>query len=238
MTSPSNILIYNGENLADFGGYIFGEGAWKRPSPDIDFVSVPGRNGDVPFFNGSYSNVSLTYNVIVMNHLDEIYGHYMSFLYNNIGYARLEDGDHPNVFRMAVFDSSTTSIVKNGNDSGRFEIEFSAKPQQWLKIGEIVQTLSQSGRIFNPTPFASKPFVRVYGTGALGIGDQIVTITQADQYTDIDFESEEAYKGSVNCNANIELSGYNFPSIPSGAVNISLGNGITRVEITPRWWTI
>ena len=137
-----------------------------------------------------------------------------------------------------MFDSSTTTIVKNGNDSGRFEIEFSAKPQQWLKIGEIVQTLSQSGRIFNPTPFASKPFIRVYGTGALGIGDQIVNIAQADQYTDIDFELEEAYKGSVNCNANVELSGSDFPSIPSGAVNISLGSGITKVEITPRWWTI
>jgi phage-related protein len=64
-----------------------------------------------------------------------------------------------------------------------------------------------------------------------------VTISSADEYTDIDCEIMDAFKGSVNCNSNIQTTDNKFPVLRSGDNNITK-TGITRLEITPRWWTV
>jgi phage-related protein len=47
----------------------------------------------------------------------------------------------------------------------------------------------------------------------------------------------DAYKGATNCNGNIQTTDNKFPVLVSEQNNITL-NGITRLEITPRWWTV
>ena len=98
-------------------------------------------------------------------------------------------------------------------------------------------TFTSNGSIENPTEFESKPLLRVYGTGTLGIGSQSITISQADVYTDIDCEMMDCFKGTANKNANVSFSDYNFPTLMPGTNGISL-TGITKVEITPRWWIL
>ena len=48
----------------------------------------------------------------------------------------------------------------------------------------------------------------------------------------------DAYKGTISKNGNVELSDYNFPVLVPGTNTITLGTGITKVEITPRWWQL
>ena len=64
-----------------------------------------------------------------------------------------------------------------------------------------------------------------------------MTITSADQYTDIDCEIMDAYKGATNCNGNIRTTDNKFPVLRAGQNNITK-SGISRLEITPRWWTV
>jgi phage-related protein len=82
--------------------------------------------------------------------------------------------------------------------------------------------------------------MRVYGTGELGVGDGTISILQASGYIDIDFEEQEAYKDdySVNCNENIYVAGHDFPVLHPGPNTITLGQGITRVDLKSRWWKI
>ena len=81
--------------------------------------------------------------------------------------------------------------------------------------------------------------IRVYGNGVLGVGAVSVTISSnADNYMDIDCESGIACRGPENMNRFVALSGYDFPQLPPGETGLSLGTGITRIEITPRWWTV
>ena len=85
--------------------------------------------------------------------------------------------------------------------------------------------------------FDAKPLIRVYGVGELGIGSETITITKgATEYIDIDCDIQDCYEGLENRNGLVSLT--DFPTLPSGNTGITLGTGITKVEITPRWWTL
>ena len=97
--------------------------------------------------------------------------------------------------------------------------------------------LTASGTISNPTLFEAKPLIRVYGTGKLEVGSETITISKgATEYIDIDCDIQDCYEGSENRNGLVTLT--DFPTLASGDTGIKLGSGITKVEITPRWWTV
>ena len=52
-------------------------------------------------------------------------------------------------------------------------------------------------------------------------------------------EDEQAYKDTLatDCNANIVLTNGKFPSLKNGANQITI-SGLTKLEITPRWWIV
>lgn len=96
---------------------------------------------------------------------------------------------------------------------------------------------------YNPTPFESKPLIKVTGTGTLGIGEYILTITgTASQTLYIDCETMEIYtiEGTVPTGASslVSINKNDFPVLEPGTNYISVGSGITDVTITPRWWRI
>lgn len=96
---------------------------------------------------------------------------------------------------------------------------------------------------YNPTPFESKPLIKVTGTGTLGIGEYILTITgTASQTLYIDCETMEIYtlEGTVPTGASslVSINKNDFPVLEPGTNNISVGSGIKAVTITPRWWRI
>ena len=90
----------------------------------------------------------------------------------------------------------------------------------------------------NHTLFEAKPLLRVYGTGQFGVGGSTITITSTYGYTDIDCDLMDAYRDGSNCNGNIRLDSGSFPVLKPGVNGVSLGSGITRIDITPRWWIL
>lgn len=235
-----HILTFDGKNMADFGVHISGEDTWKKPAADYEQVSIPGKNGDLLFSNNRYKNVEIKYPCGIIKDFDRDFSAMADFLLSHTGYRRLEDSYHPDCFRMAYFSGELDPDMTRRNREGQFDLVFTAKPQRFLKKGEQVNTLTSNGSLYNPTPFDAKPLIRVYGTGQLGVGSVTVTIRQAAVYTDLDCELEDAYKdnASNNCNGNIGLSGGSFPVLKPGNTGISLGTGITKVEVTPRWWRL
>lgn len=233
-------LVYNGHSFRDFGAVVSGEDSWRKPKPSMSHQSVPGRSGDLLIDNGRYENVELKYRVGIPRNFDENFDGLMGILLSEPGYHRLEDSYHPEVYRLAVMENEVKPVLSQGNVSGEFEIIFSAKPQSFLKSGEQKQVFTEDGEIENPTRYEAKPIVRVYGTGVLSIGHETMTITEADEYTDIDCGIEEAYKDSAvnNCNSKIKRTSGAFFVLSPGTNGVSLGQGITKVEITPGWWTI
>ena len=233
-----NYFTLDGVDSRSFGVYISGQGTFSAPGREYNMIPVPGRNGDLVGYERRFENLELTYEAFIYHNFKQNVADFRNFLLSLFGYQDLVDSYHPNEIRKVLFEGPFDPDVTARNDAGRFDLKFNCKPQRFLASGNQVTTLTADGSITNPTRFASQPLLRVYGTGVLGIGSQSITITQADEYTDIDCEMMDAYKGTLSKNRYIQLTDFNFPVFEPGLNNISLGSGITRVEITPRWWQI
>lgn len=228
-------LTFNGENSAEYGVYISGEATYNTPDRIVETVQVAGRNGELIVDDVNYSNIEVKYPCFIREDLKDRLDNFIGMLGSMRGYQRLEDSYHPEYYRLGHYEKGLSVKTTPLNRGGSFDLEFNCMPQKFLKEGEKKITLTANGVIKNPTKFSSKPLLRVYGTGTLTIQGQIITISSADGYTDIDCELMEAYKGSVNCNANVSLPDNIF--LFGGNNTISL-SGVTQVDITPRWWTL
>lgn len=233
-----NYFVFDGADSRDFGVYISGQGTFNSPARVYTSQPIPGRNGEIVVSSNRLENVELTYPAYVYTDFRRNLRKLRSFLLSRVGYCRLEDTYQPGEYRMALYRDVLEVNATARNDAGRFDVTFYCKPQRFLLSGAETQVFTAAGSIYNPTMFDSRPLIRVYGTGEVGLGNGTITITAADGYTDLDCDVMEAYKGTVNKNQYVQLSSLDFPVLPPGETGIALGAGITRVEIIPRWWEV
>lgn len=235
-------LRFDGKSSLDYDVRISGSGTYAAPARDVQSVSVPGRNGDLHIDNGRFSNVKIKYPAYITKNFRENFDAFKAFMLSRIGYKKLEDSYHPEYYRMACYSQAVEPKMSTLNRAGSFDLVFDCDPRRFLKSGTRAKVYSGAGIVFNlknPTEFQAKPLIRAYGTGTIDINGRTITITQANEYTDINSESENAYKGSTNCNANITFgnSWHLFPVLVPG-LNVISFTGLTSIEVTPNWWTI
>ena len=243
-----NSLTFDGVNSLDSGIYITGEAVYNAPQRQVNMVTVPGRNGTLAIDQGRFENIEVTYPAgCFADNQSDFADKVMDFrneLASRFGYKRLVDTYHPDEFRLGAYSAGLEVGAVGFHNAGEFAIAFDCKPQRFLTSGETVTTLTASGSITNPTLFASSPLLVVTGAGTLTIGDQTLTIASgsANQVIYIDCDSQEAWEivggGKLSRNDYIQNAGEAFPVLNPGANGIVLGTGITRVEVTPRWWRI
>ena len=233
-----NYFTLNGVDSKTYGVYISGQGTFSAPRREYNLVQIPGRNGDLVGNERRFENLELTYHAFIYTNFKQNIRDFRNFLLSLVGYQTLVDTYHTDEFRKVVYEGAFEPEVLPKNDAGEFDIVFNCKPQRYLNSGTVVSTLTADGSITNPTRFNSQPLLRVYGTGDLGINGDTISIAVADTYTDIDCEMMDCYKGTDNKNQYVSFSSYNFPVLVPGSNNIDLGTGITKVEITPRWWQL
>jgi phage-related protein len=231
-----NTITFGGFDSADYNVYVGGSGAFKRPARDVKIISVPGRNGDIVRDNGRFQNVEITYTALLPQTFPEDYDEYIAAISSLRGYQRLEDTEDADHYRKALYVKEAAPKATRTHKGGKWKIAFNCMPQRWLKSGETKTTLTASGSITNPTLYEAKPLIRVYGYGTLGVGSVTMTIAQSGlTYIDIDCESMNAMSGGTNANQYVSQT---FPVLKPGANAIAMSGSITKIEITPRWWTI
>lgn len=235
-----NFLTFDGVDCRDFGVYISGQGTFSAPARAYELQEIPGRNGALIGYDAHLQNTELTYQAFVYSNFRESIRGFRNFLLSRVGYKRLIDTYHPDEYRMACYVGPFEPDVLSDNKAGSFELMFTCKPQRYLLSGENVITMTATGAIFNPTLFDAQPLIRVYGNGTIDIGTgSFLSIDENPYpYIDIDFAMMEAFSGDNNCNEYISLSDNDFPVIPPGSTTLTLSAGITKLEITPRWWQV
>lgn len=234
-----NYIVFNGKSFIDFGVFISGAGTFDAPERDTEKVEIPGRNGDLTIDNGRYKNIPIKYPAFIVNSFSSNVEGLRNYLLTQKGYKRLEDTYHPEEFRMGKIAGGFTTKPVAELWAGEFDLEFDCYPQRFLKSGEIPVEFTQAGTLENRQLTEAKPLIRAYGTGSFEIGGVAVEITQADGYTDIDCELEEAYKDTLSTDKNgmIILTDGIFPTLMPGSNTVTL-SGITKLEIRPRWWVL
>jgi phage-related protein len=207
--------------------------------PRVESVEIPGRNGDLHFWDGSYENRTATVGAYVYqpDFVKTAFSRVNQWLLSSVGYRKLATDDDAEHYMLARVVNSA-EIAARIRRIAPFEIEFDCKPQRFLTIGDESIIINKNKTIENPTIFASKPLYKINGSGAgvLTIGSYSLSISSIDGYVHYDAETQTAYKGTVNKNSTINApDGLPFEG---GEQPINFSGGITSVEIIPRWWEL
>lgn len=220
-----------------YGVYISDDGIYSAPERDMEAVQIPGRNGDLHIDNGRYSNQTITYTAGIAHDWRRNYDALKAFLLSREGYCRLRDSFRLGVFRKAMFTGTMQGTPNKSLKQISFELQFSADPRMFLLEGEEEITLTASGSILNQTLFSSYPIITVYGTGSLLIGDQMIKVTaNTSSGITIDCETMNATSGATDANGSVSLPMERVTLAPgANAIGIT---GLTKVVITPRWYTL
>ena len=207
--------------------------------PVVEAQTIPGRNGDLIFYTGSYENRGASASCFC---LQKDVGKAVSsagrFLMGKKGYRRLETSDDPDHYWMARVENSP-QIAMRLRTLAPFDIGFDCKPQRFLKDGENTIILTEGVEIlFNPYGQTALPLIKVYGkgSGSIIIADRYVTINNLDGVLYLDSDTQNAYNDNGNQNMNIKSP--EFPVLKSGENLISWTGEIEKVEIIPRWWEL
>lgn len=231
-------LIYNGESSADYDLLVGAQNTFNAPKRSVTKYTIPGRNGDLIKDNGCFENISVAYTIVCKNRFESLADSISAWLKSPTSYCRLEDSHHPEYYRMGLVTDAITYTTGTLNHSAKATVTFDCKPQKWLTEGERVEKFTSAGTIFNPTKFASKPLIKVYGNGqsTLKIGDYSMSLN-LQAYVTIDSELMDCTRENMNMNSYVVLAS-GFPELKSGMNLITFTGGIKSIEITGRWWTI
>ncbi len=231
-------FYYGGVSSADFNTYILRAPQFDSPKRDTEQIRVPGKNGTLTLDNERFENKEHKIEVYTEGDIQANMESLRAWLTESSAYMELKDTYNPDIYYMARF---TDEIKEDKSDHNgvTYTLRFDRMPQRFLESGRIPITVTENRIIRNKTRFEAKPLIRAYGTGSFTISDVTISITSADDYTDIDCGLEEAYKDTLQDSKNdcITLTSGRFPVFKKGDNNIRL-LGISRLEITPRWWTI
>lgn len=230
-----DFFTINGEPSTRYNTFVAKVNHMDAPERDYSEIEVPGRNGTLITDNGRYKNIEQNYECYIRDNVDTNAMALRNWLLSYTGYQRIEDTFHPGEYRLGIVRGAFSMDVSD-RKRGAVTVAFNCKPQIFLKSGEEEKTFTASGSIFNPTSCVAKPLLRIYGAGTITVNGKRVTFTGNTSYVDVDCDLQDAYYISQNMNSYITLPDYDFPILSPGTNTITLGAGVTRAIITPRWW--
>lgn len=240
----SNYFIFNGQSSLELGIRIRTKSIFSMPKYDMNFVSIPGRNGDLINSNKRIGNVSISYTCFVpaksIEELATKIRNIKKWLYADVdSYHEFQDSYEPNFVRYAVF-ANKLDITEQVNKIGVFTLTFSCKPFKYLEESLSMKETSPSGAtLFNPYPFASKPYIKIVGNGSLTFevtnakGSKIWNLANVSDYIEIDSELMSCFKDTVLLNKN--MYGDDFPMLEAGENFIKVSGDVSKVYIKERW---
>lgn len=227
-------FLYDGVSSRDVGLQLQKQITFTGAIPRLSVESVPGRNGDLHYFDGSYENRTGTaFCYLLQKDVDRALDQINRWSLLSNGYRRLETSEEPDVYRLARITAGPEVDIR-ARILAPFTLEFDCKPQKFLKSGEEIISLTEPITIYNPD-FEALPLITVYGTGSgvLYVGDYTVTIHSISGYIVLDSDTQNAYKDFTNKNGDI--SALEFPRLKHGENSLGWTGDIERIEIIPRW---
>ena len=237
-----NFFVFNGRGTLEFGMAVSKQPNRPTPTRRRSKVQIPGRNGDLHFDEGTFENITLTYDVWFRGGLPTpAQAHEVkAWLLAPKGYSRLEDKYDPEHFYLASF-TGPMDIEDILGRYGRCKIKFDCDGRCFRKDGEFPIALENGSTLCSPTAFESTPVIYVYGNSAgwVQVGDVVVEILQMTTGMVLDCENLNAYAlGNLGQSLNWDVSAPVYPVIAPGENLIAFGGGVDRIEIVPRWWDV
>ena len=249
-----NYFTFDGKDSRDFSILIKSKKSYNAPERLLNFQSIPGRDGDLVIDTGSYSNINMSYDILILadkafdSNVDVVRAteKIKEWFYSKPGqYLELCDSYDPEYYRQAVFTGELEfEPDRNNYHYITSQIKFNCKPYRYRLNGNKTITVDENNTIItNFEKYNSLPLIRLYGINTShfvinGYQYGFDFLGTGFNYVDIDSEKQIVYHGSVSYMNKYTPSSILFPELTAGNNTISFGGGTSKIEISPKWRTI
>lgn len=244
-------FTFNGRDSREFGLYIAKKQSYDKPSRDMSFQAVPGRNGDIIIDNGGYNNLDVTLGLRLFvkqiapewgNHdFAEAYKKVVDWLMVEPNYYEYTDTYDPDYYRLGCIKSGI-KVTQKRYDVVDLSLSLSFKPYKYRMHSEPVE-LTNQGTIVNYETSDSLPLMRIYTALTydantethhyFAVGSKTYRVDNINEYVDIDSELMEVFKGTTPMNSNYKND--TFPVLAVGSNLIAPIQNVSKIVIYPRW---
>ncbi|MFP5493675.1 hypothetical protein ACLGL2_03565 [Parvimonas sp. G1641] len=223
------MILINDKNCSDLK-IVFSElPSIPKPVRNVEEKLVSGRNGALIIDRGTYQNIP----IMLTGHAE---------------CKRTELIDYFGTTGELKFDTSTdrfwkyrvTAIdIKEVLDDGvllAFSINMSLDPHKYLVSGKSKIIGSGTLSLKNDYNANAYPFLKIKGTGTIGIiknGTQILSIKDITDYVDIDCEADVIHRNNVNYDN--KATGDTFYLDANKTTELRFTGSVSGVELIPNW---
>lgn len=195
----------------------------------VTSISVDGREGTLTVPKG-WEDVTFNMKAALIG--TNFYSHYREILPKILNAKTIYfSGDSSVYYKVKKITAS--ALERKLYSLYEFSLSFTCAPFRYLRNVAMI-TRTASGNISNPGSVHSLPKITVYGTGTrtLTINGKPIILNILSGSLTLDSELKECYYGNIA--QNNRMNG-DFPVFNVGNNSITLGTGITKIEIEPRW---
>lgn len=228
-----------------FGGttvpaYLASAPSRPKPTRKMTVTPIAGTNREVVEMEDAWESVDQPYTLVVGNGTVgcvESEAIAIARALYQTGIKTLTDGYDTTHFRLAYFQGPF-DVENRFTQLGKADVTFRCRPELFLNSGATAVTVASGGKITNPTVYNSKPLIHVEGSGngTLVVAGVTIQLTDMVDYLNIDCDKMDTYRLPTE-NRNSLMTG-NYPVLKTGDNTITYSGGITKVDITPRWYEI
>lgn len=192
----------------------------------IENVEIDGREGTLTTFKG-WEDICFSFKAATTN--KDNWNTVLSKIVNAQTIAFTTDS----TVHFKVKYIKVSGLIQLLSNLWEFEIEVTTAPFKYLNSVAIINRTS-SGTVQGYGNIYALPKITVYGTGSrtLTINGKSIVLNILNGYLTLDSALKECYYGNVAQNQN--MTG-DFPILHPTNNQVTLGTGITKVEIEPRW---
>ncbi|CAM3291367.1 phage tail domain-containing protein [Vagococcus fessus] len=232
----SRYFILNDKKSSDFNVALPKEFSFESSSPTVDFIKIPGLDGELAVNNKSLSNVKRKLTCGVINRNKESYHSIHEKLSDWLSIDGWTDffysDDELYTYKVLISDSFNLERIQK--NFLKLEIELTFKPVKYLK-SELNPKIITSGTIIKNTKnLDAKPLIEIEGQGdvTLTINNQKITVKSLDKHIALDCQSQTARQGSQNVSKKVYANSY--PVLKKGENKISWTGNVTKCTVTTR----
>lgn len=243
-----NTLQFGNVDLtATYGLYVDSSMSFNKPKKNVEYISIPGRSGDLVIDYGTFKNVMIPFPCYIKGNFESNFNDLMAYLATVNSYAILKCSADPGVFRWAKPMIEIAPSVKRLNKDGYFNLTFNCKPFRHLDSGsqDILDGHTSPYTFSNLTGFETLPSMYVMGGGTITIANPQKTYTivvDASYGGPIIFDG-----GTMDVQAGMAIYGDPHPYVtmgdwprihPSAPTTVTWSNTFSTFELHPDWVTI
>ena len=250
-TSSIDWFEWNGVKCTTKAMHVLSQPTVLRAPERVEEIKVPGRAGSLTMTEGEYVHepIVMACDCVIDKEYVGAYGLSQSIISNITGwlhgngtvkFANRKEG----YYKARVVNQIGFDKILRGNPHMAFQVQFRCQPYMYLDSGATpIMYNSSPANWVNPGNMPSEPLLRVTGTGGtIMCGSDTFIINQMSDisYLMLDCEAKLAYTGIPgNAGDPLRLMGTrvmgDWFTMDPGSHFLQFGNGITSVQITPRW---